>query len=431
MIFRLSSPAARGLMVLFALACAAVFFYCGVRNALAVHYAEANTLQGFQRAVRLEPDDARNWYLLGRYWQYNLEDPDLPEAVREYQEALHRDPHSADAWLDLAMAYEMENDLPAARGAFAEAQRAYPLSPEVAWRFGNFLLRRGEADSAFAEIKRAVQVDPRRGAAAFALCMRVEPDFNLALERILPPSPGAYLSVIPELVDQQKTEQALALWSKLVELRPHLVLNDSSALLELLIGRLRMTEAQRVWGDTLNLANISRPADPEGSLVWDGGFESNVVNAAFTWRYAPFVNGVQVGIDSQQKHSGSRSLRLTFNGLSNVDFHEVCQYIAVEPATSYQFSAWVQTRSLSTDQGVRFALHSVGSTTNSIARTDDLRGTQPWTRMELPWTSAPDVRQLQLCIERRPSAQFDDKIRGSAWIDDVTLTAASAGNSKQ
>ena len=117
--------------------------------------------------------------------------------------------------------------------------------------------------------------------------------------------------------------------------------------------------------------------------------------------------------------------------MQNVDFRNVCEYIAVQPSTAYRFSAWVSTRSLSTDQGVRFSLHSVSDSVDAFAWTDDVRGTQPWTLVELPWTSGADVRQLQLCVSRRLSAQFDSKIRGSVWIDDVSLVPLPAENSRQ
>lgn len=431
MILRLSTPAGRGILVVVALLLTAALGYSGLRDALAVHYAGLNTLQGFERATRLQPSDARNWYLLGRYWQYNLEDPNSQKAIQAYKKSLSLDSHSADTWSDLAMAYESQDDLAGARDAFLQAKHAYPLSSGVAWRFGNFLLRQGETDAAFAEIRRAVEVDPKRGAAALALSMRVDPDMNAVIDRVLPASQQAYLSVITGLLEQQKINEALEVWSRLIRLHPHLDLRDSSDLIEALLYRNRMVEAQLVWDQAVAAAQVQRPPDPAGSLVWDGGFESQVTNAGFSWRYRPIVEGVQIGLDSGQKHSGNFSLRLTFNGLRNVNFQDVCQFIAVQPSTSYRFSAWVQTRSLSTDQGVRFGLRSVSDSGNSIAWTDDVRGTQPWSQITLPWVSGPNVRQLRLCISRMPSAQFDSKIRGSAWIDDVTLAPDSAEHARR
>ncbi len=431
MILRLSSTAARGFLVVLALALASGLSYSGVRNALAMHYAGRDTPEGYRRATQLEPDDARNWYLLGRYWQYNLENPDTQRAILAYQTAVAYDPHSADAWLDLGTAYESEGDIGAARAAFLQAKHVYPLSSEVSWRYGNFLVRRGELPAAFAEIRHAVEADPKRAAAAFTLSLRIEPDVNTVLDRVLPHSQDAYFSVITALSEQGKTDQALVVWSRLAALHPQLQLRDTYPLLEALIHKRQMAEAGRVWDQALAFADVLRPPDPPRSLVWDGGFESNVVNGGFTWRYAPIVNGVQITLDTQERHSGNRSLRLTFNGLRNVDFNDVCQFVAVQPSTSYRFSAWIQTRSLSTDQGVRFGLHSVSDSINSLSWTDDVRGTQPWTEIDLPWASGKDVHQLQLCVSRRPSAKFDSKIRGSAWIDDVALVPESAESTKQ
>src|SRR5271155_5626979 len=148
MILRLSTPAARALLVFVAVVFAVALSYSGIRNSLAVQFAGQNTLESYERATRFEPGDARNWYLLGRYWQYNLGDPDAPRAIRADHAALSFDPRSADTWLDLGTAYESEGNLPAARDAFLQAKKAYPLTAEVSWRFGNFLLRQGELEPA-------------------------------------------------------------------------------------------------------------------------------------------------------------------------------------------------------------------------------------------------------------------------------------------
>ncbi len=431
MILRLSSPAARGLLVVLAVMLAAGLTYSSVRNAAAAHDAGLNTPQGYERATQLEPGDADDWSLLGRYWQYNLENPDAQRAIRAYQKALAADPRSADTWLDLGTAFESQGDIAAARNAYLQAKRVYPLSPEVSWRYGNFLLRQGEMDAAFEEFKHAVEADPKRGAAAFSLSLRVDPDIHSVLERVLPRSQEAYLGVISSLTQQDRTDQALAVWSALGALHPQFPLREAYPLLEALLNKTQITAAKNVWDQALVYAGVSRPPDPLDSLVWDGGFESDVEGGGFAWRYAPFAGGVRINFDTNEKHSGKRSLRLTFNGLSDVNFRDVCEYVAVQPATSYLFSAWVQTRELTTDQGVRFGLYSISDSDHSLAWTDDVHGTHPWTQVQLPWTSGKDVHGLKLCVGRQASGEFDSKISGSAWIDDVALVPASAENPKQ
>jgi hypothetical protein len=426
MLLRVSTYAPRRMIVVVAAMLATALSYSSIRNARAEHFAGLNTLQGFQRATQLEPGNARNWYFLGRYWQYSLEEADTPRAIAAYRNALSFNPRSADAWLDLATAYEFEGDLPAARSAFLQAKHAYPLSAEVSWRYGNFLLRQNELDPAFAEIRHSVEVDPRRAPEAFSRSIRVVPDINLVLDRALPPASDVYLLVILGLCNMQQTDQALTVWSRLAAIHPHISMPSSYPLIDLLIQKKQFREAHRIWNQALGFAGISPPQDQPGSVLWDGGFEANIPGGAFSWRYPQSVGGVQIALDAQEKHSGSRSLRLVFTGRQNINFSDVCQYVAVTPAVPYRFSAWIRTRALTTDQGVRFGLHAVSDSASPVVWTDDLRGTQPWTRIELPWTAGKDVQGLLLCVSRLPSAKFDSMIQGTAWIDDASLVPQSA-----
>ena len=58
----------RGVILIFALAAAVFLSYFSIRNALAVHYADLETRQGYERAVRLEPGDSATgifWVVIG------------------------------------------------------------------------------------------------------------------------------------------------------------------------------------------------------------------------------------------------------------------------------------------------------------------------------------------------------------------------------
>src|SRR5258708_8309236 len=136
MILRLSSNAQRAVVVAASFSVALVFSYFSIRNALAAHYVGLQTGQSLERAVQLEPTDPQNWYLLGRYWQYNLEDPDATRAIHSYLTALSLNPASWEIWLHLATAYETEGNPAAARDAFFCPTKIYPLSAVSPCRYG-------------------------------------------------------------------------------------------------------------------------------------------------------------------------------------------------------------------------------------------------------------------------------------------------------
>jgi tetratricopeptide (TPR) repeat protein len=430
MILRFSNTAARLTLIFVALALAIALVYSSVRNALAAHYASLGTRAGYERAARLEPGNPLDWYLLGRYWQYNLDEPDNARSILAYRTSLSLDSRAAATWLDLATAYELVGNLTAARDAFLQAQRAYPLSAEVSWRYGNFLLRQGELSPAFAEIRHAVSTDPQRAAEALSRCWRADPDIQAILDNVLPPSGTVYLDAIRELLAGAQITPALAVWSRLVANHPPLHLSDVIPFADMLVSARRVEDARRVWEQAAALSSTPPPNDAPGSVVWDGGFESGVTGGGFAWYFAPPSGGVQVSVDSKEKHSGRQSLRLGFGGKHNVDFSDVCHLAAVQPRITYRLSAWVRTQELSTDQGIRLRLDWLENSHGAFASTPEVHGTQPWTKLEIPWSPGPDVRQVRVCVCRNPSDTYGSRIHGTAWVDDVALVPASPENRK-
>jgi hypothetical protein len=260
---RLPNPGARLAVVVLAFALAATLTFFSVRNARAANQAELGTRAGYEAAVSLEPSNPENWYLLGRYWQYTLDDPDPTLAMSNFRRALSLNPRYADAWLDLGTVYESEGDLSAARDAYLEARNAYPISATVAWRFGNFLLRQGEVPQAFAEIQRAVFADPKRSAEAFSRCWRIDPNVESVLDNVIPPDRAAYLDVIRELAAADQLAATLTVWQRLVSFHPRMSPADVISFVDFLMQKGHFDDAHRVWMPssypTLSLAILRVP----------------------------------------------------------------------------------------------------------------------------------------------------------------------------
>src|SRR5260370_4113737 len=274
MIVRVSSNAQRAVVFAASFAAALALSYFSIRNALAAHYVGLQTGQSFERAVQLEPSDPQNWYLLGRYWQYNLEDPEAARATHSYLTALSLNPASWEIWLDLATVYETESNPGAARDPFLRAKKIYPLSAEVSSRYGNFLLRQGERDPAAIEMRLAVAADPKRGAEAFSRALRAGFDIETVLDRVFPPISDAYLDVIRDQTADRHTDNALKVWDRLASLHPRISMFDSFPLVGALMTGERIAEASRVWDQAVLFSGLNALPNPQGSLFWDIGFQS-------------------------------------------------------------------------------------------------------------------------------------------------------------
>src|SRR5260221_2023115 len=219
MTFALPSPLGRFLLVLCSAILAGLLSYFGTRNALAAHSQDADTRAGYERAVQLEPADARKWYLLGRSYLYDLEQPDDARAIQAFRKAISLDPYSAETMLDLANAYDGEGDTAQARDSYVSAQKVYPLSADVCWSYGNFLLRQGQQQAAFAQIRKSVELEPKRATEAFALALRVQPDPKVLLDTVIPASTADYLPIIRTLANAGDLDTAQVVWERLIGLR--------------------------------------------------------------------------------------------------------------------------------------------------------------------------------------------------------------------
>jgi len=432
MILRLSDSLSRAVIVLTSLLVGAWLCFYSVRAAVARYGAEGTTERRLDLAARLEPGNPTYWYALARFHQYDLEHPDSDLAERLYRRALALDPLYTDAWMDLGTAYELERRNKEAREAFQEAKRSYPVSADVSWRYGNFLLRQGERGPAYSELKRAIAADPRRAAAAFSRAYRSNPNTEQILAELLPADQQVYLSVIKEAANAKQFAVAQTVWKQMMTLHPKLTFQDVDDLANSLIQDREYLEARRVWDEGVATMKLPQLFQPQTSVVWDPSFESGVNGAAYAWRFQPIVQGVSVGFDRTEHTSGGgqQSLRLSYDGKHNPNLDAACTFVNVQPGTTYYFSGWIKTKNITTENGIEFRIRTASPTKVNVANTPELHGTNPWTEVHLDWSSPPDAHFAQVCVTREPSDNPDVRISGTAWVDDVNLVPKSTGTHK-
>lgn len=418
--FPLPDSRKRGAVFLFSCTLALLLSYFGLRNAFAAHYLALDTRAGYERAVRLEPANPRNWYLLGRSYLYDFEQPDSARAIQALRKAIALDPYSAEALLDLATAYDGEGDTAHAREAFIAAQRVYPLSADASWSYGNFLLRQGEQDAAFGEIHKAVELEPNRADQAFSRALRVQPDANVLLDKAVPPSTAAYVTILRSLSSTGDLGNAQLVWNRLIALRQQIPMSEMVYFIDKLL-QYRSADAARAWSQAVSIMRNPPPPDPGGSLLWDGGLESGYAGGGFSWQFSPETSDVQIAFDRSEKHSGGQSLRILFKGHRNLGFQDACHKVALEPGKQYLLSGWVRTQSLTSSQGVRLQIFASSSNKNDSVTPEEVHGTQAWKQLQLTWVAPPGGLFGSVCVKRLMSDMPESDIQGAAWIDDISL----------
>ncbi|MGC1188513.1 MAG: tetratricopeptide repeat protein [Candidatus Acidiferrales bacterium] len=420
---RLTNPAQRSLFIIATVLVAAILCWEGGKHALAMYWANSDNPQDWQRAAKLEPSNAEHWYLLGRYRQLDFENEDLPLAISYYRRAIDLIPESPYYWLDLASAYDEAGNAAAAESAYQTAERDHPISGEAAWRYGNFLLGQGRTDQAYAEIHRALISEPRWVDLAVSRTWRSSQDVNLLLDRVLPDVPEARAEALKFLVTQNHPDAALVVWQRIVQRHDAPPLAKAVPLVDALIAQNHVSQAWLVWQQALTDSGTPSVASGD-SRVTDGGFETELTNGGFGWRNQP-QPGADVKLDSSDPHSGSYDLEIRFDGSTNVDFSGLSEFVPVEPATLYRFSAYMRAENLVTDGSVHFEIFDPQHPNDPVTVTQGVAGNEPWTLITVDFRTADDTKVLTVRL-RRPASTLLTKIEGTAWVDDVSLVAVAA-----
>jgi hypothetical protein len=426
MIIHLADSLTRGLVVVTALLIGLWLSFFGLRAAIARYGYEGVTAERMELAVRLEPGNPAYWYRLGKYQQYNLIQGDPTQAQESFRKAIRLNPLDTDAWLDLATEYELEGKNSEASEAYLQAKKSYPSSADASWRYGNFLLRRGDQPDAYAQLRRAIEGNPQLAAIAFSRAYRANPDIDQILNQLLPANQTAYVGMINESAIENQLAVAQIIWARLLSLHPHLEVRDFEPLVSKLLAAGEYDAGRRVWDQGIATLNLLPLLQLDGSVVWDPSFESNINDLGFAWQFKPIVQGVSIGYDKTEKHSGNQSLRLSFDGKHNPDLEAACALAVVQPSTTYRFSGWIKTKDITTEYGVGFRLHSYGTSGGSVVNTQQIFGNHPFTRIDQIWAAGADVRRVTICITRESSDNPDVRISGTSWVDDVNLVPQPA-----
>jgi tetratricopeptide (TPR) repeat protein len=408
-----------------AVASAVWLSYAGGKHGLASHYALSSNPENWERATRIEPDNPELWYRLGRFRHLDFDNTDIPAAITYYRRAVQLNPRSPYYKLDLADALEIEGDDSAADATYRAAQAAYPISPEVSWKYGNFLLRQNRMPEAFAEIRRAILNDPTLLSLAVSRVWHSDPDVHLLLDQVLPATPAAYEQALSFLTDAGESVAAVEAWNRLVRSERQPGMHWAVALTDLLVKEEKYGEAATVWRQATGFA----PNSANGSLVYDGGFEKEISGGGFGWQQTR-VEGADFDFDTDEKHSGERSARLTFDGTVNLQYENTFQYVLISPSTRYHFQGYLRTDQISTDSGVRFEILDPKDPRRLDLFTANTTGTNPWTLEQADFTTGADTHRVLVRVARRPSERLDNKIHGTMWIDDVAILPAGQSASQ-
>ena len=213
----------------------------------------------------------------------------------------------------------------------------------------------------------------------------------------------------------------MRLWNSLTSEQKKQNRDTGTTIVTNLKNESRFHDAVAVWNDI-----SSEKQRIELGLVFDGSFEHAVSygpDNVFGWQ----VKGapqMQVGIDPNNSHGGSRSLRMSFQVRANLESINVAQLVVVQSNTEYHFECFVATNKLETGSAPRVEIVDAAGGAELLATPTAPNGTNDWQRLNFTFKTGANTQAVILKIVRVSCSNEETPvcpIFGSVWYDDFSI----------
>jgi tetratricopeptide (TPR) repeat protein len=393
---------------------AAAYFALTTTQFLATEFSEIPRASYLRKAIKLDPSNAEYRDIMGRF-QLTVQQSRIA-ALPFLQAATALNPSRSAYWLDRAMAEQLIGDFESERKSLNKVTAANPHSAAVAWQTGNLYFSRGAVDEALHEYRKVLENDSTLTPQVLQVCWRIHPDIDSLLHGVVPATANEpFLSF---LISANESDAAAKVWERIVSLQQPVERRYLFDYLRYLFNHHDPVQASRVWQQAANLSDLAAYQPSEENLLVNGDFSLSVLNNGFDWTYQKSA-AVSLAIDPGESHSGSRSLRIGFQG-PGIEDAGIRHLVSVDPDTEYVFSGYYKAAEMDGAGALKFAIQDVYSGAK-LFMSDDLRDAGSWTNVNGSFITGPETHLIVLRVARVPA---DRPIRGKVWIGDLKLVTA-------
>jgi len=372
--------------------------------------------KGLLSAASFDNRNATYQYILGKFYHYSSEFPDLNKATRHYRNSLQLSPLQAGCWLDLSKAYLTAGLTRDADAALNKAIKLNPKNPAIMWETGVFCLMKSNVDMAVKAFKKFILLEPEGQEDVYDMLWKLQLEPHDILTNLIPDSYPYYRGYLLYLISTERITESKELWNR-IELLPK---EDELYLryTDFLISEHLYEDAERVWKVFTDRKFIKRK-ESQPSLLWNSSFDLDMQNSGFDWRVGK-ADGVKIFLERDVFISGSRSLGVTFDGTQNPDITVASQFVRVIPGAKYLLRGYIKSNSLTTTNGLFLSVAGYDCR-GLYKKSDAVTGTNLWKELSIEFETPPACSIVSINIKRERSYKLDNKISGIAWVDEISL----------
>ncbi len=340
----------------------------------------------------------------------------LSASVNGFERVVQLSPNDFRWWVELGRAREQVDDTDAAEKAYHRAAEIAPAYTYPQWQLGNFYLRQGRGDEAFAELKKAAESNTVYRDQVFSIAWDFYEQDTSKLEQIAGNSPSTRAGLARFYAGKGRAEDSLRIWNMLSDEDKQANIEFAKVIGQALYEKRNFREAVEF------VRQLGIEPDAKAETIQNGSFERPIGegrNTMFGWKVLP-LEKMDVKLDPMQKHEGTRSLRVSFNGYSDATLYNLLQYVAVNPGVHYRLSAWVRTENLKSAGLPMLEIYNANDDKN-IATSQPLpSGKTDWQQLKIEFTTPSNAEAVGIRTIRG-FCGFECPIFGTFWYDDFKL----------
>jgi hypothetical protein len=376
----------------------------------------------------LDPELAQYAKSLGDYF-FDKRVPSSPDLARfEYLDALRLNPHEAFHWSGWARVNARFGQIEKARRAFNVADTLDPMNWVIQQQYAQFLLQQNEIEEALKHHARVIRIRPSMARNFWVFYLRMGQRPLALAKEALGGDPVLVRHLFIDCLAMEQSADIEELWRAYREVEGFATADSYQAYFDYLMGSKRYTDAKALWHDIAEGFYQSGWSEQE-ALFWNGKFDHPIAfPGGLEWRIPKQPAGIRAVIRRSEVEAEGNSLWVHFEGSENARMANVSHILFVEPGKTYTLSYHVSALDLTTANGP-YVLLTLMSEPRVQYRGRGVTETGSWT-LEETFTAPGDCHVALVSICRDPSDRMDARIKGDAWYDDFTLTAADTGDSE-
>jgi tetratricopeptide (TPR) repeat protein len=403
--------------LVFAIILTLVFGWFSVRWMLGSMMAELASPSDFnakevaQTALNFSPSDPLT------NWLNATAAKDDKIALQTSEKIVQISPNDYRWWIELARSREQLEDFAGSEKAFLRAVETAPNYSFPHWQIGNFYLRRGDEQKAFAEFQKAAKGSVEYRDQVFSTVWEFYDKDTAKMEQIVSDNPQAKASLAKFYAAKERTADSLRIWNTLTAEQKQ----ENQLFAELI---LQAFYEKKFFRTAIEFASgLGKEPEAKAETVQNAGFESPIKGESetlFGWRYTP-IEKFDVKLDSSSKKEGNRSLRLSFNGYTNVEIKNLRQYVTVESGKRYRLTFWMRTENLKSAGTPNLEVVNANDDKIITSTNPFPTGTNDWQQLKLDFTTPINAEAVELRTGRAFCGNACP-IVGSIWYDGFSIS---------